>query len=162
MESQQDYLKRRFDYESWRGKDAADGGMLIGGLRLTGDELPGWQPHRIQRGELENLPPYIHSIWRRVDGGDEVLLRLDIYECASAAAAREFLLRLLGELQSPEIARQEQNTVGDVAFVYPQETMILFTRLNLVLQLRNAGREVVQVTGLARQLDQTLTGRIPR
>src|SRR5438105_1550031 len=128
MESQQDYLKRRFDYESWRGKDTGDEGMLIRGIRLSGDELPGWQPYRMQRVELENMPPYVHSIWQRPDGGADVLLRLDIYECASAAAAREFLLRLLGEFQSPEIARQEQNTVGDVAFVYPQETMILFTR----------------------------------
>src|SRR5918911_5245840 len=97
MESQQDYLKRRFDYESWRSKDTGDEEMLIRGIKLGGDELPGWQPFRMQRFEAEDMPPYVHSIWQRSDGGTDVLLRLDIYECASVAAAREFLLRLLGE-----------------------------------------------------------------
>jgi len=158
MESQQDDLKRRFNYEVWQVKRGEDEGRLVSRVSLRGDELPGFAAHRIQRIESgENFPAYVRSIWQQSKSEGDVLITMDLYECASTSAAREFLLRLLGEFQSPEVERQTPGTVGDVAFVYPGDTMLLFSRRNVVVWLRNAGPQVVSVMPLAQTIDRNLS-----
>ena len=155
MESQQDALKRHFDYAAWQVKGGEDEVAPVYRISLRGDELPGWVAQRIQRtGASENFPAYVRSIWRQSKDEGDVLISIDLYECASTSAAREFLLRLLGEVQSPEVERQVPGTVGDVAFVYPGNTMLLFSRRNIVVWLRNAGSPVVSVMPLAQTIDQ--------
>ena len=158
MESQQDDLKRRFNYEVWQVKRGEDEGRPVSRVSLRGDELPGFVAHRIQRVEAaENFPAYVRSIWQQSKSEGDVLITMDVYECASTSAAREFLLRLLGEFQSPEVERQTPGTVGDVAFVYPGDTMLLFARRNIVVWLRNAGPQVVSVLPLAQTIDRNLS-----
>lgn len=158
MESQQDDLKRRFNYEVWQAKPGENEGRPVSRVTLRGDELPGFVAQRIQRVEAaENFPAYVRSIWQQSKSEGDVLITMDLYECASTSAAREFLLRLLGEFQSPEVQRQTPGTVGDVAFVYPGDTMLLFSRRNVVVWLRNAGPQVVSVMPLAQTIDRNLS-----
>lgn len=154
-ETQQEELKRRFKYEEWSRPDAGEERAVLRNISLSGIDSPGWSPSRIQRMTTKDFPPYVRSMWQSSTGGTEVLIRVDIYECDSIPAAREFLLRILGEFESNRIERRE-GLVGDVAFSYTGDTMVLFSRSNIVVWLRNAGPNVVTVTFLAQQIDAHL------
>ncbi len=154
-ETQQQELKRRFNYEAWSHDDSAQEKAVLRDIALSEIELPDWSANRIQRMSTKNFPPYVRSMWQPRAEGTEVLVRVEVYECASTQAAREFLLRLLGEFQSNQIERRD-NVAGDVAFVYAGDTMVLFSRNNVVVWLRNAGAEVVSVAFLAKQIDAHL------
>lgn len=154
-ETQQEELKRRFKYEDWSHPDPAEEKAVLRNISLSGIESPDWSAYRIQRMTTKDFPPYVRSMWQSSTAGTEVLIRVDLYECDSIQAAREFLLRILGEFQSNKIERRE-GMVGDVAFSYPGDTMVLFSRSNIVVWLRNAGPKVVSVTFLAQQIDAHL------
>jgi hypothetical protein len=124
---------------------------------LTGKEFPNWQAHRIQSVTQAGWPPLIQSIWKPLSGGTETLLRLDVYQCNSPDAAQDFLLRLLGHFQSPQIARHKDSIVGDVALAPAGETALVFARANLVVFIANAGSKLVPVRDVARRLDEELT-----
>lgn len=153
-----DHLKQRHAYESWRDRNTLGENLFVWQFFLSGNELPDWQAHRIQRIDAAGWPPSIQSIWRRAESRTEMLLRVDVYECSSRSAAHAFLVRLLGEFQSALIARQPEAIAGDVAFADPTSTSagILFARANLVVLIQNAGRDLVSVDGIARRFDGDL------
>jgi hypothetical protein len=150
-------LKERHDFEAWRAPDPAQGAFLVWRHFLGGRELPGWRAHRIQRVEAPDTPPAHHSIWQRADGRGQILVAFDVYECASAAQAREFLVRVLAEFQTPLLERVPG--IGEVAFTVPGEGAIVFARANLVLVLRNAGAETISLGDVARRFDENLRAR---
>jgi hypothetical protein len=76
---------------------------------------------------------------------------VQIIERPSLGAARETLLELLGDVESSAIKRRADLPIGDVAF--GQEFILMFARGNLVVVVRNAGRKVVPVLDVARQVD---------
>jgi hypothetical protein len=154
-QTQEQELKKRFDYEAWSHDDSSQEKTVLRNVSLSEIELPDWSANRIQRMAAKNVPPYVRSMWQPKGSGTEILVRVEVYECDSTQAAREFLLRLLGEFQSTQIERRS-DVAGDVAFVYVGDTMVLFSRNNIVVWLRNAGAEVVSVTFLAKQFDAHL------
>lgn len=151
-QSQEEELKRRFNYEAWSADDSSQEKAVLRDISLSEIESPDWTAHRVERMAAKNFPPYVRSMWQPRGTGREVLVRVEIYECDSTQAARAFLLRLLGEFQSNQIERRD-GVAGDVAFVYGGDTMVLFSRNNIVVWLRNAGAEVVSVAFLAKQID---------
>ncbi|HJQ35461.1 MAG TPA: hypothetical protein VJ866_25135 [Pyrinomonadaceae bacterium] len=172
MSSKLEYLKQHYGFEEWRGRETLQESLLIWKFFPGADDLPGWQPQRVQRvitpdaekGSVSESawgrgdgPAAIQSLWQQSEGS-EALLRLDTFECASRSEAKEHLLRLLGEFQSPALRRAD-TVAGDVAFTFSKETVVLFARANLVLLLRNAGRSVQPLAPLATQLDQTLISK---
>jgi len=150
-------LKDRHRFGEWSAPDPAAGAFLVWRHFLGGRELPGWRAHRIQRVEAPGFPPAHQSIWQRADGRGQILLAFDVYESPSAADAREFLVRLLAEFQSPLLERIP--AIGDVAFTVPGEGAILFARGNLVVALRNAGAETIALGDIARRYDENLRAR---
>ena len=154
-QTQREELKKRFNYEAWSHEDSTEERAVLRNISLAAIESPGWSANRIQRMTTKDFPPYVRSMWQPRSAETEVLVRVDLYECDSIQAAREFLLRLLAEFQSNKIERRE-GLVGDVAFVYPGDTMVLFSRSNIVTWLRNAGAEAVPVLFLAKQFDAHL------
>lgn len=154
-----EYLKRHHAYERWRDSTSLDENLFIWKFFLGGNELPGWHVVRIQPNEKAAWSPSIESMWQRNDEGGEELLNLNIFQCPSRMAAHEFLLQLLSDFQSTRVARKEQIEVGDVAFGGPEDTFLLFTRANLVLLMRNAGRELISITEIARHFDRDLVSK---
>ncbi|MET0622685.1 MAG: hypothetical protein ABW250_06890 [Pyrinomonadaceae bacterium] len=159
MESQLEYLRRRFDSEAWVGKGASAVKLSVREFVRGGLDLAGWHAESIRQVETEGWPPHLTSIWKASEGRPEALLSVEVFECASASDAHEFLLRALAEFQSPEVKRQETNAVGDVSFSVPGDAALLFAYANLVILIRNAGRELVPVTDVARQLQQSFANR---
>ena len=151
------FLEQRYDARRWHGRGGR-GQPVISGFDFAGSELRGWTLVRARR-DARARPPVVRALWRRGESADE-LLALDVFECASVKAAHDQLIEALGNMESPAVKRQtEKNAVGDVAFALAG-SMVLFSRGNLVVLIRNAGPKVVQVTTVAREIDALLVRRL--
>jgi hypothetical protein len=150
---QLEQLKRLHGYERWRGRNRLPENLFVWRLRLEGSELPGWRTRRVQPITAPRMPRSTHSIWQPRDGDPDALLRIDVYECDSRDDAHQFLLRMLGEIETPLVQLRDEFGVGDVAFADPQDAVILFARANLAVRVANAGRKVIPVGPVAEQLD---------
>jgi len=144
------YLQERLAADRWQGRGGA---AVIKGFAFAGDELPGWTLLRARREERDGALR-TRALWHRGDPAAE-LLSLDVWECASLAAAHDRLLEALGNTQSAAVRRQETGGVGDVGFALG-DGMALFARSNMVVWIRNAGPRVVEVSPVARALDRHL------
>lgn len=152
-------LKQEHGYEAWGGRTTLEENLFIWRLFLVGDELPDWQAHRLRPIETEDGPSVIQSFWRpRAEAGD-VFLRVDVYESDSRLAAHEFLLQHLGTFQSAMLTRDDKEPVGDVSFATPERYCVLFSRANVVVVLRNAGRDLSPVGEIAQDFDGYLVQR---
>jgi hypothetical protein len=110
---------------------------MIAAFDLSGSELTGWTLHRARR-DVRGTLPALRSLWHRGDPMVE-LLAIDVWVCLSVAAAHDQLLEVLGDVQSDAIERHRgSGAVGDVAFTLGH-TMMVFARVNVVVQVRNAG-----------------------
>lgn len=148
-ERQREFLVKHYLASEWLQARSAQGTVV--GISPTGSEIPGWTLVRAQRKE-DRKPPFIHSMWRRDEAGEE-LISVRITEAADPAAAREHLLEELGDFESPVIQRRTgPGAVGDVSFGLG-DTMILFALANLVVVILNAGPKVVPVTPIAKALE---------
>lgn len=153
-----EYLRERHDYAAWERETAAESELLVGRFALRVEDLPGWNMIRLDQVPVEGARLALQSLWGSAEQ-EGVLLRIDIIEMPDVAAARTMLLHLLGEFQSPEIARQTDARIGQVAFESPDRTTVLFVRSNVVAMIRNAGPEVIAVDEPARQLDDIVKGQ---
>lgn len=154
-----DVLKERYRFDEWKdgGRAAGAAAELAQPLSFRGDEFPGRQLARQARRPTDT--PGGRSLVRTTWQGahHDELLGIDVIDCDSPAAARETLLRLLGEFQGPQLT--PVTGIGDVAFGTPGETAIVFARGNAAAAVRNAGRRVVPLGNVARALDALLSPR---
>ena len=79
------------------------------------------------------------------------MVRVDVFECASAGDAREKALWMLGEFESPLI--EPTSGIGDLAFASRGDALLLFVRANLVYLLRSIGPVRSETRSAARALD---------
>ncbi len=148
-------LRKRYGWDEW-GTPAA-GRPETPPLVVRADEqlLPGWRLQRLDPlpAEERNRPGGIRTLW----AGDEgAVLSVEIWQCTSPAAAREQLLEVLGQFESPQVERAKgAAAIGEIAFVHGEQTL-LFARENVVVLVRNAGPRIVPVLEAARKLDDGL------
>jgi len=150
---QREYLQKRYRASDWasRGKRSH---RVIKDFNFDGSEIRRWKMQRI-RHDQQARPPVIHSIWSHSDSTSE-LLAIDVFECSSVKAAHDQLIEALGNLESDAVNRRsDKGSPGEIAFGLG-DTMILFSRSNVVVLIRNAGSKVVPVSGVARELDAAL------
>ncbi len=166
-------LAKTFDFARWsQPQDTQDGSPFVWRFAPAGTELAGWRLHRVERSGAAWRPvppaadapagpdtPGTHSLW--LDGTERggSMLRVDTYECASRADARARLLALLGEHQGAALFTEARDAAGEVAFVAPGGHARLFVRGNLVVQVRNASRQLTDVGAPARAFDGLLLAR---
>ena len=153
---QRRYLEKRYRAHDWHGRGGRPR-RVIKGFDIDGSEIRRWSLHRVQRDEGAQ-PPMIRSIWRHGENIDE-LLAVDLFECASIKAAHDQVLEALANMESDAIERRtEKNAPGDIAFGLG-DTMVLFSRANMVVLVRNAGPTIVPVNGVAREIDLLLAAK---
>ena len=154
-ETMREQLQRRFDFDSWKSAPRGAAEVAIGGVAEVGSELGRWTARRAEPVNVPRARAASLSMWQQADSV-EALLRLDLIETDSATAAREMLLELLDQFQSPQIQRVVDPSAGELAFIAPGDTVILFARGNVVALIRNAGRRVIPVAEFARLVDGRL------
>jgi hypothetical protein len=150
---QRRYLERRYRVRDWHGRGGRPR-RVIKDFDIDGSEIRRWSLQRVQRDEGAK-PPVIRSIWSHGENVNE-LLAVDLFECASVKAAHDQLLEALANMESDAIKRRtEKNAPGDIAFGLG-DTMVLFSRANMVVLVRNAGPTIVPVNSVAREIDLLL------
>lgn len=170
-------LKQRYAFEDWQSRNSSGENLYIWNVSLTGSEVPGWYAQRIGRQEATGWlpavsaaaadsapvaaqPPMVQSFWQpSAEGRQGLFLNADLFECASRADAHSFLLDLLSNFQSTTMSLREDASLGDVVFTDPQDTFVLSARANVVVLIRNAGRDIIPVIEFARQIDAHLSGK---
>src|ERR1700704_1439602 len=146
------YIERRHAVSEWHGRGEASRGVITE-FAFTGSELSGWTLFRAS-GDDRHKPPAIRSLWHRGDPLAE-LLSIDVWVCASVAAAHDQIIEVLGNIQSDAVERHQR--FGDIAFALGN-TMALFARVNVAVLIRNAGPKTVEVDHVSRQVDDLLVG----
>ncbi len=155
--AQKEYLDEQFGVKEWHGRSAS-GRRSVKGFAIETLELKSWRLQRVKRDQCDGIIMLL-SMWSRGDSMDE-LLSIEVFECPSVKTAHDQLLELLANVQSPKVERvTEKNAPGDVAFGL-LNTMLLFARANLVVQIRNAGPRVVPVGIVGREMDAQILRRL--
>jgi hypothetical protein len=154
---QREYLQKRYRIGDW-----SEGGgrthRLIKDFFFDGSEIRRWRVQR-QRRDQQAMPPMIHSVWSHGESTNE-LLAIDVFECTSVKTAHHKLIEALGNMETNAVIRRaDKSAPGEVAFGLG-DAMILFSRANVVVLIRNAGPTVVPVNAIARELDAVLVQRL--
>ncbi len=148
-------LMKRYRWDEWGAPAAGKPETPLLAVRVDERLLPGWKLQRTDPlpAEERDRSGGIRTLWMGEEGA---VLSVEIWQCASPAAARELLLEVLGQFESPQVERaQGAAAIGEVAFVHGEQTL-LFARENLVVLVRNAGLRIVPVVDTARLLDDGL------
>lgn len=149
-------LKPFYEYEAWAEPELKGGLLLINKYFMNGNEFADWRVERIRYIETRGSSPFLESFWSSRKSGSAVI-RLDAYQCPSQRDARDYLMELLCQFQIPDMTRQKDAELGNVAFASPLLDTVLFAIANLVFLVNNIGEEVVPVTDVAAQLHGKLT-----
>lgn len=151
-------LAADFRFEEWRGSNALSDNLLVWNFQLLDRMLLDWNlTEMLDATHREGTVRSVETLWTSPPRGDDSLLSIDVYECATREAAHDQLFKLLGQISIPALPPLEG--VGDVAFAVPAQTMILFARANLAVSIRDASPESQSVSDIARHLDKIITER---
>src|SRR5215212_4727916 len=93
-EARLDKLKQRYRYEHWAGVNKLRRNLFIWKYKMSTADLPAWTLHRVQRLGLPGQPKLLTSLWKRAEGNSDLLIGLDMYECAARAEAHDMILHL--------------------------------------------------------------------
>jgi hypothetical protein len=152
-------LKEEFDFTNLLAAGAATVNIFSSGFLLSGDVFPGWQQSHSAAVRVAEDIFSVQTLWTRKRGDKSVLLEVDVYECASRAAAQEFLLALIDLVQASGIAPRAAADIGEVAFSRPADTLILFARGNLAASVTTADGGAHPVADIAAKLDRYIARR---
>lgn len=181
-EKQFEDLAEQFRFPTWQGRRVLRDNLFVWRLELAGDEFASWEAQHVQAVPVipeahENRrfilarrnaapeaevvaygPQLVVSTWRN-PAAPGALMSVAIYQCTSAEDARSRCLLVLGEFQTLRMEQADYLEIGDVAFAAPELLTILFVRGNLVVLLRNGGKDLVSLAEAARSLDVSLIAR---
>ena len=169
-----DHVKHRLRFHEWCGRNRLGQSLFVCNSAIESSDLPNWTLHRqrriepvwaatdihpailaarsVERDSTPDVPPpATRTIWTRVEQPD-VVVRIDLLECASRDDAHERVVRMVADFESPLVSEAE-GPLGDVAFSGGGGGLILFARANLIYLLRNVGRLAVSVEPMALSLD---------
>jgi hypothetical protein len=149
-------LKKLYDFGVWGGSNRLPMEFLVRRYLVREQTVPQWQLIRARDVRLPDGLRIVQAFWTKAGGGDEELIRFDVFESASRLAAHTNMVRILASSEVPSGFIRRANAFGDVAFVGPHDTFAAFARGNLLLLVRNAGRRAVEVPAFANDLDHDL------
>jgi hypothetical protein len=151
------FLENLYETQEWFGQSLHPD--LIRHFPLGTVYLHGWRLHRLWR--TPSPPPSTGMIVREGDKLDEIssIASIHLWECADITSAHEQLLNVLGEIQSNTMKRNQKLGIGDILFTL-NDTMFLFTRMNLVALIRNVGSRTVGVGDIAGMIDVAILRHI--
>jgi hypothetical protein len=143
-------------------------GLFVRNYRHTAAQTPGWRPTRVRQPVPAARPDVLRltQVMLAAEDAGPGLVKLEVYETASAEAARELLVELLTGFQALPEALTVGRDLGEADVVLPGDQARLFARGNLVLALTGAGPLPGGVGAIASSVDRFLTaaprGAAPR
>ena len=151
---QRRFLRKKYDARSW--PRVGSRAILRKSLDIHDLEIPNARLVKMKRTDRKKGSE-VESIWQ-IDGDPECLIKIEVFSCTSTDATHRHLLNLLGTIQSGDVIREtDRNRIGDVAFSL-HDTLHIFTRENVVVLLRNAGRHVASIRRISERVDAFIKG----
>jgi hypothetical protein len=139
------------------------------GFGWFGQELPGWNLARAENtaGPSEQArveedeaaggrtdTRVITSWWRPSASTNR--LRIESFETPSLEMAKELMLRVVSDVQSPLLRPLGSDGPGDAAYGVPSGALVVFVRANHVHVVRGVSRQPMPVRNEATRLDRWL------
>jgi hypothetical protein len=123
-------------------------------FKITDEMLPGWKITASK--SRHGLFPGPFTVYRGVSAGSEEGLGIEIgtLQARTVEQARESLLLVLSDFQSPVMELQADPPFGDVLFANEERTTILFSRFNLLVLMRNTQVRLRRMDTLGQSVDQ--------
>ncbi len=151
------HMQEQFGIETWYGQKKLPENLFIWKFRFGGFEFSGWDLVRDEPVSKKDGLSATSSLWQPEKKHTGPVIHVETFECASQAAAHDYVLELLADFESPEVQYMPKGKPGDAMFSGKTgETMAVFVRGNLAVRLRNAERELASVFPVAQQLDNLL------
>ena len=158
-EQYRNQVKTRYEFSSWAGHvKEGDRNARLGDVLVLPIVLESW---RLE--EHENLPSFsrqqhvVRYVYNsaRGDGGPRVAST--VFSCESVLEAHETLIDVVMTYMAPNLPRCETKgvEVGDICFGSHGELNLsmIFARFNILVEIKNAGREAVSVNEFAENVD---------
>jgi hypothetical protein len=154
--SKLEFLQQRYDFADWPGADQQAETLFIWNYLMSGSELAGFRPERIEEHHgSEAWPRSVRSLWRS-EAKDEALVEVQVFEADSRASARAVLLQALGQFQA---VLESREGTGEVAFANPGGGAVVFALANLAVVVRAAGGSRPPVARVTELLEAHLRER---
>jgi hypothetical protein len=158
-EQYRNQVKANYEFSTWAGhvKEGNRDARLAEVLVLP-EQLDRW---RLE--EKEELPSFnrqqriVRYIYNSSRDGGGARVDSTVFECNSAIEAHETLIDVVMTYMAPNLPRCETKglEVGDICFGSHGEVnlSVIFARLNILVEIKNAGREAVSVNEFAENVD---------
>ncbi len=156
-------MESTYDQKAWEQDTKLGRRLYIHNFGLKGTEFAGWELVKTLVGETSEEMAEKTYIFKRKKSKDEQLVQVRVVESNYWRTALNHLNEQLMQCMRPDIPRGKAKTakIGDVQHVGQTPTKetsaIFFTRGNLQISVSSAGMKPVDVTALARSLDNRLT-----
>lgn len=154
----------RYDTEAWAATTELGRRVFNYNYRMTGSEIRGWE--LVNTADMEHEPGLIERIyiWERKGSDGNALIRVGITETNEWRRAQAQLQTQLVHSMRPDIPRGKGRLakIGDVSFVgQPPDAdtvaTLVFTRGNVTVSVASVGKELVDVTSVARSIDRNFS-----
>jgi hypothetical protein len=156
-------VKANYKFSDWAGRQTeGDADARVTDLRVRPGELKGWATEAEEElPTAERQRRVVRYVLSPERGGARLVSTL--FECPSVADAHETLIDVVMTYMNPFLPRCEERgfEVGDVCFGSsgPATLLVLFARLNVVVEIQSTTPEGGAVEELARDLDSLIRGR---
>jgi hypothetical protein len=152
-----------YEFDSWandKGVDQTTSELSLPDLLREHSAFAEWESGPVKEDPNEDLVVTLQALLRRPAGDSQELVELDLYECKSSASPSRLVLQVLAQCNQRLFERWASEPIGDVTFVTPRKTMVLFKRGKFVALARSVGRQAVSVFAMAQAIEQYFAARV--
>lgn len=159
----QDYLvllKKIYGFGSWPNKDAFSKitrAISIEDL-LRSPSFQGWDARPSDSQADHDLTVVATVLLIRPAKQVVRLVDLNLYESSPPDSPNSFLLQLLAQFQRTDFERQVESELGDISFIAPQRTAVIFRRGKFSSVIRSVGKSPTSVVEFAQAVDKYFKG----
>ena len=156
-------MEPQYDQKAWEQETKLGRRLYIHNFGMTGTEFPGWE--LVKTSISSHSPEESEKIymWKRKGSDKEELVQVRVIESSYWRNALQYHHNQLMHSMRPDIPRGKGKTasIGDIQHVGQaptnETTAVIFTRGNLQISISCVGLSPVDVTQLAKAMDNKLT-----
>ena len=154
-----DYMETKYDTTEWESETVLGRRLFIYNYAMRGNELSGWE--LVKTVIVQHEPDVTEKtyLWKR-KSAEEELIQVYVIETPYWSHAQQYLKMQLHHCMHPEIPRgtSKAANIGDVQYVgkagdSSKVEALFFSRGNLQINVRSAGKKAVDVLRFAQDMD---------
>jgi hypothetical protein len=149
-------LKEHHEFHKWAGDKElghANTPTSITDTIVRQPAFAGWTCRTPQKYHSKDLASVTQLLLLPPEERPQRLVEVTIYECRENTSPSEFVLQMLAQFHQMDLKRLEQ-PIGDVTFVEPDNTAVLFKVGMFVALIRSVGKFPVSIFEMAQAIGQ--------